>query len=83
MIWPIAPLTTSHNLQSSVFVPTMMSTCLPEPAAIRSIGGPGTIWPSMTGCHGIVLVTTDWPHRSGSGSVSRSAFSSACAASRR
>ena len=37
----------------------------------------------MTGCHGIVLVTTAWPQRSGSGSVSSSAFSSACAASNR
>ena len=29
MIRTIAPLTTSHNRQSSVFVPTMTSTCSP------------------------------------------------------
>ena len=41
VIWANAPLTRSHNRQSSAFVPTMTSTCPAEPAAIRSIGGAG------------------------------------------
>ena len=35
VIWPMAPLTTSHSRQSSTFVPTMTSTC-----ATRSGGDP-------------------------------------------
>ena len=54
MIWPMAPLTPSHSLQSSTFVPTSTSTPAADPAAITSSGAPGRTSPSMTGCHGML-----------------------------
>ncbi|MET4133988.1 hypothetical protein [Pseudarthrobacter sp. PvP090] len=61
----IAPLATSHSRQSSVFVPTITSTCPPDPAAIRSIGTTGRTSPSRTGCHGIPLAMTARPRSKG------------------
>ena len=62
----------------------MRSISAPAPAAMRSIGRAGMTSPSITGCHGTMAdhhLTR--PSARGSGCATRSAFNSACAASRR
>jgi hypothetical protein len=82
-IWSISPVMTRNSRQSSVLVPTIRSALRAGASAIRSIGAPGMISPSITRLPRHHTGRHLGAQRSGSGWARRSAFSSPCAVSSR